>query len=175
MSIASYQTLKRLQPIKDMQERTKSHGFTYGLGPAGYDIRIAETLRLDPGNFMLASAMEYFQMPNNLLGVVHDKSSWARLGLAVQNTVIEPGWCGFLTLELNNLHPPFDDAWRRSKALHIEVGTPIAQVVFHLLDEPTQLPYNGKYQHQKAGAQSAILEHGSIPPGRDPSRPEDLP
>src|SRR5688572_29515917 len=110
MTVASYQTIKRLAPIKDMQERTKFHGVTYGLGPCGYDIRIAEDLFLHAWlendksfvDFGLASSMEEFQMPNNLVGIVHDKSTWARKGLAVQNTVIEPGWHGFLILELTN-------------------------------------------------------------------------
>ena len=39
--------------------------------------------------FILASAIEEFDVPNNLLGIVHDKSSWARKGLSVFNTVIE--------------------------------------------------------------------------------------
>jgi deoxycytidine triphosphate deaminase len=37
-------------------------------------------------------------------------------------------------------------------------GTPIAQVVFKQLDHPTDQPYSGKYQHQKAGAQPAVME-----------------
>ena len=39
-------------------------------------------------------------MPRDMVGVVHDKSTWARRGLSVFNTVIEPGWRGKLTLEL---------------------------------------------------------------------------
>lgn len=101
---------------------------------------------LKPGEFALASAVEEFQMPDDLLGVVHDKSSWARRGLTLQNTVIEPGWRGFLTLELTN-HGK-DLLW-----LHRGVG--ICQVIFHVLDEPTYHPYNGKYQDQQAGPQEA--------------------
>lgn len=147
--LASAQTLRRLQPILPFREKTIAYGLSYGLSACGYDIRIAESLRLLPGTFTLGSSEERFVMLHNLCGVVHDKSTWARLGLAVQNTVIEPGWEGFLTLELTN----------HSKVpIDIVKGMPIAQVLFHILDEPTILPYTGKYQDQEAGAQSARFE-----------------
>jgi dCTP deaminase len=85
-------------------------------------------------------------MPDDALGVVHDKSTWARRGVALQNTVIEPGWSGYLTLEIT-MH-----AWR---FLHIRCGTPIAQVLFHRLEKPTDQPYRGRYQNQARGPQSA--------------------
>jgi dCTP deaminase len=147
--VASNQTLWDLKPVEPMCERKKCNGMTYGVGPAGIDLRIKEGITIPAMGFVLASCIERFQMPNNLLGVVHDKSTWARLGLCVQNTVIEPGWKGYLTIELTN----------HSRTWHtIQAGTPICQVVFHLLDKPTILPYKGKYQNQKAGIQEAILE-----------------
>lgn len=146
--IASAQTLRLLKPIHPFEERTTAHGLTFGLGPAGYDIRIAETINNGFwfGPFVLASSIERFNMPDNLLGVVHDKSSWARQGLSVQNTIIEPGWRGHLTLELTN---------HSDNPLTIKAGMPIAQVVFHFLDEATTEPYDGKYQDQEAGVQKA--------------------
>jgi dCTP deaminase len=120
--------------------------FTYGLSAAGYDIRIAESLWLWPFFGRLASAMETFRMPKDVLAIVHDKSSWARRFVTVQNTVIEPGWYGSLTLELTNHRP-----W----PVYIRAGTPIAQVVFHKLDEATCQPYRGKYQGQAPGPQPA--------------------
>ena len=107
-------------------------GMTYGVGPAGYDVRIDQDVVIPPGGFTLASTVERFTMPNDLLGIVHDKSTWARLGLALQNTVIEPGWCGFLTLELTN---------HSSEMLRLYRGMPIAQVVFHMTDEPVDMAY----------------------------------
>lgn len=145
--IASAQTLLRLQPIIPMHKRTISLGMTFGLGPAGYDIRLDQDINLLAGQFKLASAMEYFQMPDILMGIVHDKSSLARRGLSVFNTVIEPGWRGYLTLELKNQNP-HKDIW-------LPKGSPIAQVVFNILDEPTTMPYNGRYQDQEAGPQKA--------------------
>ena len=122
---------------------------TFGLGPAGYDVRVAERIVLHPGGAALASTIEHFDMPADVLGKVADKSTWARLFLAVQNTIIEPGWRGHLTLELSN---------HGSEVLRIEPGMPIAQIILHLLDAPTEAPYNGKYQDQCAGAVAAIRD-----------------
>lgn len=157
MTVLSYQSIKRCQPIKNMQERGVHNGRSFGLSSAGYDIRIAEEIYLKPGEFRLASSMEEFQMPNDLIAFVHDKSSWARQGLAVQNTVIEPGWCGFLTLELTN-HLK-QEAWGSpSNTLTLKPGDPIAQIIFHYLDQATEKPYNGKYQNQESGPQQARFE-----------------
>ena len=62
------------------------------------------------------------------------------------NTVIEPGWRGFLTLELRNMS---------NKKIFIPNGCPIAQVVFHRLDQECEKPYSGKYQDQERGPQGA--------------------
>ena len=150
MSVASAQTLQRLKPLEPFVERSTFEGMTFGLSSAGYDVRIAESFSLGPGCFKLASTQEKFFMPKNLIGIVHDKSTWARRGLAVQNTVIEPNWSGYLTLELTNHH--------NSDILTFKSGMPIAQIIFHLLDEDTSLPYDGKYQNQEAGPQSARLK-----------------
>lgn len=151
--ILSHQTIKQRcleqQMVTPFCERTKVFGMTYGAGPAGYDVRIAESLTILPGRAALASTVEHFRMPRDVLGKVADKSTWARKFLAVQNTIIESGWNGFLTLELSN---------HGCDALMIEAGSPIAQIIFHLLDQPTDLPYQGKYQDQPRGAVEAILE-----------------
>lgn len=158
MTVLSAQTIQKLRVIEPCNVRTvDSKGMTHGLSPCGYDVRVefsdSDSLRpedrfmyLGPGEFKLASTIEKFEMPNDVVGIVHDKSTWARRGLAVQNTVIEPGWHGFLTLELTN---------HSRHLLQIERGDPIAQIIFHRLDEPTRLPYGGKYQGQSRGPQAA--------------------
>jgi len=148
--IASAQTIRNLAPIFPLKEKTIFNGMSYGLSAAGYDIRIAQTVIIPPHGFVLASAIEFFNITDQLLGIVHDKSTWARRGLSVFNTVIEPGWKGYLTLELKN---------QGDARLKIIAGSPIAQVVFHILDKPTELPYSGKYQNQSAGSQPAIMEN----------------
>jgi len=135
-------------------EQGQDHGYSFGLGPAGYDLRVhfdpegkVVGLVMDPGSFILASTLERFYMPLNVMGIVHDKSSWARRGLAVQNTVIEPGWRGYLTLELTN-------HGRTTLYIPKEVG--IAQVIFHYVEEQAD-PYQGKYQDQEKGPVEARL------------------
>ena len=152
MTILSWQTLDVIRPIYPWCERTvhRPSSLTYGAGSGGYDIRLScadDDMVFSPGAFYLASSYESFEMPNHLCAIVHDKSTWARQGLCVQNTVIEPGWCGFLTLELTNhsLNP-----------IRLIDGVPIAQIIFHALDQPTHEPYVGRYQYQQAGPQPAI-------------------
>jgi len=163
-------TLLQASPIKGMAKRKmSSHGVSHGLGEAGYDIRIKQKIRFTQsasgkpiievddaaghvidtfrGRFTLASAIEEFQMPDNLVGVVHDKSTWARKGLSVFNTVIEPGFCGGLTLEL--VHHGYSD-------LVIPAGAGIAQVIFSQISNPNS--YNGKYQHQSDEPVEAIFQ-----------------
>lgn len=131
---------ERVGMIDPFCERTELHGFTYGLANASYDIRIGQDLIIPPGGFELASSIERFEMPNDLAGRVMDKSTWARKGLFVQNTFIDPGWCGWLTLELTNNNP--------FATVQLIEGMPIAQIVFEMLDRPTT-PYDGKYQDQE--------------------------
>jgi dCTP deaminase len=137
--------------IAPFQEETMVGGRSGGISHAGYDIHIREGKTLAAGEFFLASTIEYFVMPNDLTGLLHDKSSWARVGLSLFNTVAEPGWEGTLTLELVN---------HGRSAIHIEPGSPIGQMIFCRLDQPTENPYpaDGKYQRQPARPVPAILE-----------------
>lgn len=152
-------------PIKGMiNDKMRQHGVSFGLSEAGYDIRIKQDVvfykpdkdylsgvivdgKFSQGDFTLASAIEEFQMPPNLVGVVHDKSTWARQGLSVFNTVIESGFCGGLTLEL---------VYHGREGLHIPAGAGIAQVIFHQTSE--RASYNGKYQGQSTDPTPAIFD-----------------
>lgn len=155
------------QPIVGMMAcKESAEGTSYGLGEAGYDIRIKQDVsfftkgslgpqvmvdgKCQEGRFALASAIEEFQMPRNMTGIVHDKSTWARKGLSVFNTVIEPGWNGFLTLEL---------VYHGSEILHIKAGSGIAQVLFHQNTEYAQ--YTGKYQNQRDEPVAALQATGT--------------
>lgn len=161
--IANGPHLLGLAPIRDMlTDKVRGDLASHGLAEAGYDIRLKQdiyfttaftghsrervvrvfaddgTSEQTHGRFVLASAMEEFNMPDCLVGVVHDKSTWARRGLSVFNTVIEPGWKGFLTLEL---------VYHREENLYLPAGTGIAQVLFHTITNNAS--YNGKYQNQE--------------------------
>lgn len=160
--IINSQTLLEEAPIINMlQTKQTFGGASHGLSEAGYDIRLNQDVTFEcntdgywrtlvtaydkdhpittvrNGKFALASATEQFDMPNSLVGIVHDKSTWARKGLSVFNTVIEPGWFGYLTLEL---------IYHGDTPLTIKKGTGIAQVIFHKLSNNST--YTGKYQGQ---------------------------
>jgi dCTP deaminase len=125
------------------QPGSRFMGLSYGLGPAGYDVRIfldTPSVDIEPGGFLLAVTVERVEIPDDLLVIVHDKSSWARRGIAVQNTVLEPGWRGYTTLELTN---------HSKETVQIYDKMPIAQFIFHKLTNPTDLAYKGSYQDQE--------------------------
>lgn len=135
-------SLVRAAPIRDMlTTKERLHGVSHGLDESGYDIRTRERIVLHPlRRFALASSMELFQMPTDLVGLPCNKSSWARRGLdASMTTKIEPGWHGYLTIEMVYV------GWGR---LVIPAGAGILSVVFHQLSDPRA--YTGKYQNQEA-------------------------
>jgi len=165
MTILSAQTIRRLKLLDPMVERQQhpESGCSFGLSACGYDLRLDQDIVIEPGGFTLASTMERFHMPTDVVGIIHDKSTWARRGIAVQNTVAEPGWSGFLTLEISCNIPVNRQMWEKFwpgteyTRTKLVAGTPIAQVIFHRLDEPTEQAYpdTGKYQNQERGPVAA--------------------
>lgn len=126
-----------LTPMAPMKLR--EHGVSYGLSEAGYDLRIKQDITLHPfRRFCIASTIERFDMPHDMVAIIHDKSTWARRGLSVFNTVAEPGWRGWLTLEL---------VYHGWGLLRIPAGAGIAQAIFHQLGSPASYG-DGKYQDQ---------------------------
>lgn len=133
-----------LDPMLSTKET--AHGVSHGLGEAGYDLRIKQAVTLHPfRRFALASTVERFTMPADMVAIIHDKSTWARRGLSVFNTVVESGWHGWLTLEL---------FYVGNGILRIPAGAGIAQAMFHQLVEPAE--YAGKYQDQPDRPVAAI-------------------
>lgn len=174
LMIVNGKSLLEAAPIKNMLDhKVKHNGVSHGLSEAGYDIRIKqEIMFLAPqkdhpewvtrsswyasdvkmgsftyGKFTIASAIEEFQMPTNMVGIVHDKSTWARAGLSVFNTVIEPGFNGGLTLEL---------VYHGNTNLLIPAGSGIAQVVFTRTSD--HMTYTGKYSNQSTEPTPARFE-----------------
>ena len=145
---AKRQVLEPFEPRTKMRiwAADRALELSYGLSMAGYDVRLDQDIVLGPStsheSFSLASTLEHFVMPPDMLAIVHDKSTWARLGLSVFNTVIEPGWRGFLTMELSNRGP---------HTLRLKRGWPIAQVVFHRVEGHVQQYGASKYQDQSRG------------------------
>jgi dCTP deaminase len=154
---------------------------SYGLGPYGYDLRLDKTYKkpldadmvldphqvgesdfiscsddlilIPPGHFILGKSLEYFRMPKKILGLVFGKSTYARCGIIVNVTPLEPEWTGYLTISIANCGP-------RPVALHPLQG--IAQVIFI---ESADLPVfsykdlDGKYNGQNDIALAKIQKH----------------
>lgn len=121
-----------IDPFVDHQRHDR--GVSYGLSSFGYDIRMAGEYRvcnsvdqsiidplnvtehcfiekegdsciIPPNSFMLTRTVEKFTMPDDILGIFLGKSTLARMGLVVGITPIEPGWSGYITVEISNTTP----------------------------------------------------------------------
>jgi dCTP deaminase len=104
------------------------------------------------GRTALASSIEEFEIPSDLWCEFRNKSSHARRFLDASITTDgEPGWTGFLTIEL---------VFNGMADYILEPGTPILKAVFHQLMEPRE--YTGKYSHQPDRPIEAIMEKGSV-------------
>jgi dCTP deaminase len=105
---------------------------------------------IPPNSFVLASTIEYFKIPRNVLVLCIGKSSYARCGISVHITPLEPEWEGQVTLEISNTTP---------LPAKIYANEGIAQMIFFESDEPCITSYadrKGKYQGQR-GTQTVIL------------------
>ncbi|MBX3278051.1 MAG: dCTP deaminase [Acidobacteria bacterium] len=97
---------------------------------------------LPPHSYALGVTVETFQMPRNVIGLCLGKSSYARSGLIVNTTPLEPGWRGRLVLEFSN---------SADLPVRIYANEGIAQVTFFESDEDCEVSYadrSGKYQDQ---------------------------
>lgn len=97
---------------------------------------------LQPRAYALGVSVETFNIPLNVLGICYCKSTYARCGLMVNTTPLEPGWRGQLVIELANL---------TDLPMKVYANEGIAQVVFFEGDIPsiTYADRSGKYQDQK--------------------------
>ncbi|MFP4136281.1 MAG: dCTP deaminase [Candidatus Acetothermia bacterium] len=160
------------KPVTPFEDELQSDGrISYGLGSFGYDIRIDDEFRIftdvhsteidpknfdeeafvrvkdescliPPNSFCLGKSLEKFDMPDDLFGLVVGKSTYARCGIIVNMTPIEPGWKGYLTIEISNTTP-------LPARIYADEG--IAQVVFFRGERPdvTYRDREGKYQEQE--------------------------
>lgn len=99
-----------------------------------------------PGQFVLATTVEYIKLPDNLTAFVEGRSSLGRMGLFIQNAGwVDPGFEGEITLELFNAN---------RCAIELQSGRRVGQLVFAQMDGSALNPYNGKYQGQTGAAGS---------------------
>jgi dCTP deaminase len=95
-----------------------------------------------PNSFVLASTIEYFRIPRNILTICVGKSTYARCGIIVNVTPFEPEWEGYVTLEFSNTTP---------LPAKIYANEGVAQVIFFEGEEECETSYKdrkGKYQGQ---------------------------
>lgn len=144
---------------------------SYGLSSYGYDVRCADEFLvftninsaivdpknftqnsfvsmkgdvciIPPNSFVLARSIEYFRIPRNVLTICLGKSTYARCGIIVNVTPLEPEWEGHVTLEFSNTTP---------LPAKIYANEGIAQMLFLESDEVCDVSYKdrrGKYQGQ---------------------------
>jgi dCTP deaminase len=151
---------------------------SYGTTSYGYDLRVADEFKvftnahcaivdpkemdqrafvdvkgegevlIPPNSFVLARSLERFKIPRDVLAIVLGKSTYARCGLVVNCTPLEPEWCGYLTIEISNTTP---------LPARVYANEGIAQVLFFKASVPCATSYAeknagqpGKYQDQPA-------------------------
>ncbi len=115
-----------------------------------YKTITTDTFLIMPGQFVLATTMEYIELPDNLTAFVEGRSSLGRMGLFIQNAGwVDPGFKGEITLELYNAN---------KCAIELKAGRRVGQLVFAGMDESALNPYNGKYQGQKGATGSRVFE-----------------
>lgn len=114
-----------------------------------YKTITTDTYLIMPGEFVLATTMEYFELPDNLTAFVEGRSSLGRMGLFIQNAGwVDPGFKGEITLELYNAN---------RCAIELKAGRRVGQLVFAEMDSPAINPYNGKYQGQMGATGSRVF------------------
>lgn len=114
-----------------------------------YETIETDTYVLLPGQFVLATTMEYFELPDDLTAFVEGRSSLGRMGLFIQNAGwVDPGFKGEITLELFNAN---------RCAIELKAGSRVGQLVFAKMDEKALNPYRGKYQGQRGATGSRVF------------------
>lgn len=111
------------------------------------EVADGENFVLHPGEFVLASTLEKFTLPANLAGRLEGKSSLGRLGLLTHSTAgfIDPGFTGYITLELSNVANLPITLWPEMK---------VGQLALFGMSSPAETPYGtgklgSKYQGQR--------------------------
>ena len=158
-----------ISPFEEKQMRGTK--ISYGLSSFGYDARVSNEFKIftninseiidpknfkqnnfitkngeeciiPPNSFVLSSTVEYFKIPNNIMVICLGKSTYARCGIIVNVTPLEPSWEGHVTLEFSNTTP-------LPAKIYAHEG--VAQFIFLKGNEKPDITYadrNGKYMKQ---------------------------
>lgn len=112
-------------------------------GKYGFETSKKDIFEIEPGITVLGRSYEYFRIPRNTLAVCYGKSTYARCGILVNITPLEPEWEGYITIAISNIS---------SETVKLYSMEGISQVVFIESDETCLISYadrKGKYQSQK--------------------------
>ena len=117
------------------------------------EVKPDEPFILHPGEFVLGSTLERVAIPDDLVARLEGKSSLGRLGLLIHSTAgyVDPGWDGYLTLELSNV---------ANLPITIYPSMKIGQISFFRLTSPAESPYGSagnKYQGQRGPTPSRFF------------------
>ena len=118
------------------------------------EVKEGDPFILHPGEFVLGSTLERVALPDDLVARLEGKSSLGRLGLLIHSTAgyVDPGWDGYLTLELSNV---------ANLPITIYPGMKIGQISFFRLTTAAETPYGAagnKYQGQRGPTASRFFE-----------------
>ena len=154
-----------------VEKQVSSGKISYGLSSFGYDVRVSDEYKIftnvnssivdpknfsetnfvdrkgpeciiPPNSFVLARTVEKFKIPDDVLVICLGKSTYARCGIIVNVTPLEPGWEGYVTLEFSNTTP---------LPAKIYANEGVAQFVFLKGNEKPEVTYadrDGKYMGQ---------------------------
>jgi dCTP deaminase len=158
--------------IEPFAEGSSRQGvISYGVSSYGYDVRVGRHFKvftnarcavvdpkhfdpasfvdidgdsclIPPNSFALAETVEYLEIPRDVIAICVGKSTYARCGIIVNVTPLEPEWRGRITIEISNTTP---------LPAKIYAGEGIAQILFLRTDAPCRTSYadkQGKYQDQ---------------------------
>lgn len=166
------QALERDMISPFVEKQTREGMISYGLSSYGYDARVAEDFKIftnvdsavidpkefssqsfvdrsldvcviPPNSFALARTVEYFKIPEDIMVICVGKSTYARCGIIVNVTPLEPGWEGHVTLEFSNTTP---------LPARIYANEGACQFLFLQGNEPCETSYRtraGKYMGQR--------------------------
>jgi dCTP deaminase len=169
--MAQFGMISPFEPGQISCDANGSRVISYGTSSYGYDVRCANEFKIftninsavvdpkkfdansfvdiqsdvciiPPNSFALARTIEYFRIPRNILTICLGKSTYARCGIIVNVTPLEPEWEGHVTLEFSNTTP-------LPAKIYAHEG--VAQMLFLESDEVCETSYadrSGKYQGQ---------------------------
>ncbi|MBO8132002.1 MAG: dCTP deaminase [Candidatus Marinimicrobia bacterium] len=162
---------KMIEPFEE--SLISKNVISYGVSSYGYDVRLADEYRIpktnsnkiidpkdkislqfeeykgnyciiQPNSFILGKSLEYFRIPRKILALCFGKSTYARTGIIINVTPLEPEWEGYITISISNTSP---------NPVRIHSFEGIIQVIFMEADKICAISYadrRGKYQGQKS-------------------------